>query len=179
VDKRERLKEIIKSKALRFGDFVLASGRKSNYYLNGKMVTLQSEGLGLAAELIFDIVKEFNADAIGGPTLGADPIVGAILSVAYRNNFKLDGFIVRKQSKDHGTKSLIEGPLKEGSTVVLLEDVVTTGETLIKAAKAVKNYNCEIIAMVCLIDREEGATDNIAKEGYKFIPLFKRRDFGI
>jgi len=179
LDKKERLKTVIREKALRFGEFVLASGKKSNYYLNGKMVTLDSEGLYLTAELIFQIVRELRVQAIGGPTIGADPIVGAVLAIAAMNGYKLDGFLVRKEAKDHGTKSLIEGPLKEGSKVLMVEDVVTTAGTCLKAAEALKAHRCEIMAMVCLIDRQEGAGENLAKAGYLFSPLFLREDFGL
>jgi orotate phosphoribosyltransferase len=179
MDKKEKLKQIVHQKALKFGDFVLASGKKSKYYLNGKMVTLDSEGLALTGEVMFEIAKELNVDAVGGPTLGADPMVGAILAVAGLNGEKLDGFIVRKETKDHGTKSLIEGPLKEGSRVMMVEDVVTTAGTWIKAAEHVKKMNCEIVAMVCLVDRQEGAEENLKNAGYRYLPVFRRSDFGL
>ncbi|MBD3167985.1 MAG: orotate phosphoribosyltransferase [candidate division Zixibacteria bacterium] len=179
VDKREKLKEIIKQDALKFGDFVLASGKRSNYYLNGKMVTLSSKGLILAGELIYDICRELEIDAVGGPTLGADPIIGAVLAVAGLKGKHLDGFIVRKETKDHGTKSLIEGPLEEGDRVLMVEDVVTTAGTWIKAANAVKEHGADIVTMVCLVDRESGAAENLRREGYDFKPLFFKSDFGV
>ncbi|MCP4632370.1 MAG: orotate phosphoribosyltransferase [candidate division Zixibacteria bacterium] len=179
MDKKERLREIILKDALRFGDFTLASGKKSNYYLNGKMVTLSSEGLALTGELMYNIAKELNVDAVGGPTLGADPIIGSILTVAGLKGDALGGFIVRKAVKDHGTKSLIEGPLKEGSKVLMVEDVVTTAGTWIKAAEEVNALNCEIVAMVCLVDREQTAKENLKKHGFKYLPLFYKSDFGV
>lgn len=179
MEKKERLKELIRRDALRIGDFVLASGRKSNYYINGKMVTLQAEGLSLIGELFHDIALELGADAVGGPTLGADPIVGAILAVAGLREKPLDGFIVRKAMKNHGTRSLIEGPLKEGSTVMMVEDVVTTAGTWLKAAEEVRGRNCRVAAMVCLVDREESARENLANAGYRFMPLFRKSDFGV
>ncbi len=179
MDTKERLKKLIEENALKRGEFILASGKKSNYYLNGKMVSLESEGLYLMGKLIHNIAEDLKVDAVGGPTLGADPIVGAVLAVAAMHEQKLNGFIVRKTAKDHGTKSLIEGPLKEGSKVLMVEDVVTTAGTWLKAAEAVEAHGCEIVAMVCLVDRQEGAEENVKKAGYKFMPLFKRKDFGL
>ena len=126
-DKRERLKEILLEKAIKFGDFTLASGQKSTYYINGKMATLDSEGLNLTAEIFLDMIDGIECDAVGGPTLGADPIIGAVVALAHNRGRKLSGLIVRKETKDHGTQKLIEGPVAEGMKVVVVEDVTTTG----------------------------------------------------
>src|SRR5512143_4068747 len=113
TDKKARLKEILLEKAIKFGDFTLASGKKSSYYINGKMATLDSEGLYLIAEIMLDKLAGFECDAVGGLALGADPIVGAVTALAHKRGRKMIGFIVRKEAKDHGTKSQVEGPLQE------------------------------------------------------------------
>ena len=178
-DKKARLKEKLFERAIKFGEFTLASGQKSNYYINGKMATLDSEGLNLVAGLILDMLESFDCDAVGGPTLGADPMVGAIIALAHERNRKLTGFIVRKESKDHGTKSLIEGPLDKGMRTVIVEDVATTGGSAIKAINAVRDFGCEVIKVIVIVDREQGAKENLAKLDIPFESIFNKDELGL
>ena len=179
MDKKERLKQLILEKAVRRGDFTLASGQKSNYYINGKLLSLDSEGLALMAEFFLMEIEGENIQAVGGMTLGADPIVGAILTLADSKGLKLDGFIVRKEPKGHGTRSQVEGPVKEGARVAIIEDVSTTGGSSKKAIDALKPLGCEIVKVITLVDRQQGAKENFAEWGYKFKSIFTKTELGL
>ena len=124
---RARLIELFRQHALKFGDFTLASGQKSSYYLDGRLITLHAEGLRLIAEGILERLEGIEFAAVGGMSIGADPIVGGVLTVAAERRRPLVGFLVRKQAKEHGTKRAVEGSGRAGSTVVIVEDVITTG----------------------------------------------------
>ena len=179
MDKKERLKQLILEKAVRRGDFTLASGQKSNYYINGKLLSLDSEGLALMAEFFLMEIERENIQAVGGMTLGADPIVGAILTLADSKGLKLDGFIVRKEPKGHGTRSQVEGPVKEGARVAIIEDVSTTGGSSKKAIDALKSLDCEIVKVITLVDRQQGARENFEKWGYRFSSIFTKTELGL
>ena len=169
----EELKKIIRERSILKGDFTLVSGRKSSYYINGKMTSLYSRGLYLAAKLLADIFQEEEYDAIAGPTIGADPIIGALLTLSAEMGLEKQGILIRKEQKGHGTKSLIEGDLKPGMRVILLEDVTTTGGSLLKAADAIIEGGGKITGIYALVDREEGASERIAEAGFRFKALFK------
>jgi len=179
MDKREKLKDLILEKAVKRGEFVLASGQKSNYYINGKLLSLSSNGLALMAEYFLEEIEKENVEAIGGMTIGVDPIVGAILTLADQKGLKLDGFLVRKEPKGHGTRSQVEGPVKEGARVIVIEDVTTTGGSALKAIEALKPLGCEIIGVVTLVDRQQGAVENFKKWGYRFSAIFTKDELGL
>lgn len=179
---RTRLLEILKEKSLMFGDFTLSSGLKSNYYINGKKTILDPEGLFLTAEIILDMIKDDKANAIGGPTLGADPIVGAVTSLSFLKNCPIKGFIVRKEPKGHGTGNKIEGTLEKGYSVVIVEDVVTTGNSIAKAIEAVKESDCNIVRIISILDREQGARQRFESPsggGITYSPIFTLTDLGL
>lgn len=173
MGEREELKEIFKKRSILKGDFTLASGRRSSYYINGKMTTLHSRGLYLGAKLLLDRVAGIEYEAFAGPTIGADPIIGALLSLCAERGLEREGLLIRKEAKDHGTKNLVEGRITPGMRVILLEDVATTGGSLLKAAQAIESAGGVIAAVVTLVDREEGAAANLEKAGYRFDSLFK------
>ena len=173
---RDELKRILQERSILKGDFTLVSGKKSTYYINGKMTTLSSRGLYLTAKLLLELLDEYDFDAFAGPTIGADPIIGALLTLAAERGLDREGFLIRKESKEHGTRKLVEGNIKEGSRVVLLEDVTTTGGSLIRAADAIKQSDGEIVCVVTLVDREEGAAENLAEAGFDFKSLFKVKE---
>ena len=179
--KLHRLKELILEYSYQQREVTLASGRKSNFYFDGKQTTLDPEGATLVGELMADrIANNFpQAQAVGGPTLGADPIAVAIGLVSFRRGFPLGTFIVRKEPKGHGTMNWIEGArhLKPGMRVVLVEDVITTGGSLIKASQRVVEAGLVPLGVIVLVDREEGGRENIEKEGLKVLSLFKKTDF--
>jgi orotate phosphoribosyltransferase len=179
MDKRERLKQLVLEKAVKRGEFTLTSGQKSNYYINGKLISLDSEGLALMAEFFLEEIKGENIEAVGGMVIGADPIVGAILALADKQGLKLDGFLVRKEPKGHGTRSQIEGPVKEGARVAIIEDVSTTGGSSRKAIEALKGLNCQVIKVITLVDRQQGAKENFAEWGYKFSSIFTKAELGL
>lgn len=179
MDNRERLLQLLKEKALRFGEFVLASGKKSDYYINGKLISLDPEGLYLLSEIILEKIKDDKVDAVGGMTLGADPMVGGVISLAGQRGLPLRGFIVRKERKDHGTESQVEGTLRKGDRVVIVEDVSTTGGSSLKAIKVVEALGCQVVKVIALVDRDEGTKETFARGEYEFEPIFTTSDLGI
>jgi orotate phosphoribosyltransferase len=173
MNEREELRDILKKRSILKGDFTLVSGRKSSYYINGKMTTLHSRGLYLSAKLLLEKLGTVEYDGFAGPTIGADPIIGALLALSAERGLEREGFLIRKEAKDHGTKNLVEGNLKRGMRIVLLEDVATTGGSLIKAARAVEGAGGTIVAVFTIVDREEGAFENLREAGYAFSSLFR------
>ncbi len=163
ADKRE-LFHLLKTKALSRGKFILSSGKESDFYLDARLVTLSAAGAYLSGRLILDIVDEYLPDAVGGPTLGADPMVGAIASLSHQAGRPINTFIIRKTPKAHGKQQQIEGPLiKEGGSVVVIDDVATTGKAFVESIEVLKKMHIDIKAAVCLIDRQEGAREALAK----------------
>jgi len=174
---KKRLLKLLKHKALKRGRVVLSSGKVSNYYLDGRLVTLNPQGAYLIASIILELIKHKKISAIGGPTLGADPIVGAVISLAATKNKPLSGFIVRKSAKKHGMQRLIEGPfLHKGSRVILVDDVATTGGSLVEAKRALSSLRIKVDCAIVIVDRGEGARENLARVGCRLISLFKKRD---
>ena len=135
AEMRQRLNELIRERAMLHGDFVLRSGARSTFYLDCRQITLHPEGAYLVASLILERLRGVQVHAVGGPALAAVPIVGAVCATSYAIGRPLAGFVVRKEAKDHGTGNLIEGPLTPGASVVLVEDTLTTGGELLRAAR--------------------------------------------
>src|SRR5258706_9989301 len=168
------LRDIIRQKSLRVGDFTLSSGKKSSYYLDCRMTTLDPRGALLIARLILKRIRaeRIKADAIGGLTMGADPIATAVAVVSGLEDNPIQAFIVRKETKGHGTQRSIEGyDGKPGSRVIVVDDVCTTGDSILKAAERAEEAGYKVTAAFCVVDREEGGTELIAKR-YPFYPLF-------
>jgi len=172
VELRSRLLDLILEKCFRLGDFTLASGRKSDYYIDGRIASLHPEGAYCIGNLFIDWCIKHEADAVGGLTLGADPIVGAIVALSRLSSRPMRGFIVRKKQKEHGTGKLVEGDIREGDNAVIVEDVVTTGASAMDAINAAKAAGARVKAVLAVVDREEGGAEVFAKEGLIFIPLF-------
>ena len=163
---KERLGEIILERSFKYSEnppFTLASGRKSNYYFNCKPTTLDPEGMNLIGSIIFDMIKDSGITAAGGLTLGADPIANALSVISYQKGKPIKSFIVRKDVKDHGTKSAIEGSVKAGDRVLIIDDVITTGGSTITAIEQVRKAGLVVDRVITLIDREEGGRENIQK----------------
>lgn len=169
---RTELLQHLLEHSFRTGEFTLASGRKSNYYINGKLTTLDARGAYLVARTFLAMLADDVPDAVGGLTLGADPIIGAMLALAGLEDLSLRGCIVRKQSKDHGTKSLVEGTLREGDRVVVVEDVVTTGGSSMQAIEAVRALGCTVDRVVAIVDREEGGKAALEAAGCRLEAIF-------
>jgi len=177
---KTRLSVLLKKEALKTGKFVLSSGKTSNYYLDGRIITLTPEGAYLAASIILELIKDKGIDAVGGPTLGADPIVGAVACLSHINNIPIKTFIVRKGVKEHGTQRQIEGPaLKKGDRVILVDDVATTGKALIEAKEALDKMGVEVERAIVIVDRGEGASVNLANAGLRLESIFSRQDLGL
>lgn len=177
---KTKLAALLKKEALKKGRFVLSSGKVSNYYLDGRLITLTAEGAYLVANIILGLIKDENIAAIGGPTLGADPIVGAIAALSHINKTPLKAFIVRKATKEHGTQQLIEGPsLEKGARVILIDDVATTGKSLIEAKEALEKKGAVVRRAIVIVDRCEGAKENLAKAGLELEAIFSIEDLGV
>ena len=163
---KERLGEIILERSFKYSEnppFTLASGRQSNYYFNCKPTTLDPEGMNLIGSIIFDMIKDSGITAAGGLTLGADPIANALSVISYQKGKPIKSFIVRKDVKDHGTKSAIEGSVKAGDRVLIIDDVITTGGSTITAIEQARKAGLVVDRVITLIDREEGGRENIQK----------------
>ena len=173
---REQLRKLLKSESLMFGDFTLASGKKSTFYFDSKRTTLRPDGAWLTARQILALIRErgIKADAIGGLTLGADPIVCPVAALSHAEGPALRAFIVRKEAKEHGTGRRIEGNLPERSRVIVVDDVVTTAGSTLKAIEAAEEEGHTVVAVICLVDREQGGTERLA--AYPFYPLFRKGD---
>jgi len=177
---RDRLADIIKEQCLAFGDFALASGQRSSYFIDGKQATLDSEALYCLAHLILDEIRDDAIDAVGGMTLGADPIVGGTIAVAGSLGIPLRGFIVRKERKERGMGDQVAGPLRDGDRVVMLEDTVTTGGMTLKAIEAVeRERDVAIVKVIAMVDRLQGARENIENEGFELVSLFTVEELGV
>jgi len=153
------------------GEFTLTSGKRSNYYIDGKRITLSPEGAYWVGKAIFDLLRGVGIDAIGGVATGAYPIVTAAALVSHLEGKPIPSFIVREVTKGHGTKSQIEGHLKQGSRVAIVDDVLTTGGSVSKAIEAVEMAKCKVVKIIVLVDRHEGGSDRLKKEGYDFTAL--------
>lgn len=175
---KKRLADIILEKSFRFSEepFTLSSGLKSNYYFDCKKTSLDPEGMNLIGNIVFDTLKDSAIDAVGGLSLGADPIANSIALVSFQQGRPINPFIVRKDAKGHGTKSRIEGNVKAGDRVAILDDVVTTGASTITAIEAAREAGLVIDRVIVLVDREEGGTENILKYVARIEPVIRRSE---
>ena len=177
---KRRLAVLLAQEALKKGNFTLSSGKASNYYLDGRIITLTPEGAYLTANIILKLIKDNDIDAVGGPTLGADPIVGAVAALSHMHKISLKTFIVRKAAKEHGMQRQIEGPaLKEGSRALLVDDVATTGKSLIEAKEALDKIGVIADKVIVIVDRCEGARENLALKGLTLEPIFTIKELGV
>lgn len=180
--KRARLIEIVKARSFQTGpEMKLASGRTSTFYFNMKPTMLDAEGAWLIADLICDQLQGVEADLVGGLEMGAVPIASATAAIAHTRGRMLSAFFVRKQAKEHGTKSLIEGLARDetmaGQKVVIVEDVTTTGGSSIKAAEAIRAAGGDIVRVITVVDRQEGAVEAFAAAKLDLRPLLTLSDF--
>lgn len=148
--------------------FELASGKKSRVYIDCKKTTHSAHGMVLIGNLIFDRVSGLGVDAIGGLTLGADPIADAVSYTSHINGNDINTFVVRKTPKGHGLKRIIEGDVQEGSKVIIVDDVVTTGQSTIEAIEKAREYGLKIIKVIVLVDRQEGGKESIQEKDIDF-----------
>lgn len=182
---KERLIQMIYERAFKYSEepvFRLVSGRMSNYYFNCKMVTLNPEGMYLIGNIIFEMLKDLKVNGIGGLTLGADPIADAVAYTSYLKGKPIEAFVVRKNAKSHGTMQWIEGNVKAGDNVVIVDDVITTGKSTIEAITRAKEAGLKIVKVIALVDRQEGGYENIMEQlkdikvDYKLADVVVTRD---
>jgi orotate phosphoribosyltransferase len=174
---RDRLLELFKTRAVAFGDFVLASGKRSRYYINSKLVLFHSEAVALLGESLFRATEDLTIQAVGGLEVGAIPMAAACVYRYHQAGRALEGFFVRKAAKGHGSQERVEGRLNAGDRVVILDDVLTTGESCVQAIEAAEAKGATVERVVCIVDRLQGARDRLAK--YDFRPLYTIRELGI
>ena len=176
---KQLLMELVREHALEFGQFTLASGKQAHFYLDCRKVTLHSEGARQVGEGILELLGDPLPDAVGGMAIGADPISAAVITVAAYQDRLLRGFIVRKETKQHGQGRMVEGPVEPGERVVIVEDVVTTGGSSLRAIEHVEAFGLHVDGVIAIIDRLEGGAEAFAERGYKLRTLLTVADFGI
>ncbi|MBV9774235.1 MAG: orotate phosphoribosyltransferase [Gemmatimonadetes bacterium] len=175
MSERDRLLGLLLERSFRLGDFVLASGARSRYYIDCRTTTTHAEGQFLVGRLGFALLEEAGPtpDAVGGLTMGADPVAYAVAHASWIAGRPVHAFSVRKEPKAHGTGKRIEGCFTEGSRVVVVEDVITSGGSALKACEAVRAEGGEVLAVLALVDRESGGTEAIEAAGYPVRSLFR------
>jgi orotate phosphoribosyltransferase len=175
---REKLANLLREKSLKRGEFILASGQKSDYYLDCRLTTLDSEGALHTGYCVLELLDRMGVkpDAIGGLSMGADPVVSAAIVVSAIEKRPLQGFLVRKEAKGHGRKKQIEGmEVTEGKRVVIVDDVCTTGGSTLEAIGAAEREGCEVIAVISVVDREQGGSEML-RQKYKYGTVFTARE---
>lgn len=164
--------------ALQFGEFLLSAGKRSNYYFDGRLVTLDPQGAQLVTAALLPVMYESGAEAIAGPAVAAVPMVAAITLSSQEHGRPVPGLIVRAQAKGHGTGRLIEGPLINGSRVAVVDDTCSTGASLFHAINALEAKQCRIVKVMCILDRKQGGSDELRSRGYDFMALLEADEQG-
>jgi orotate phosphoribosyltransferase len=176
-----KLLKLLKSRSFQRGSFRLASGQMSDYYMDGRMTAVCSEGAFLIGEVLYERTKDLQIDALGGLESGAIPLTTAAVISYHSHGRNMEGFWVRDKVKAHGTRKLVEGSLNSGARVVILDDVITKGFSALKAMKQVQEIGCNVVLVLALVDRMEGAAELFQAEGggVKYQAVFTIRDFGV
>lgn len=176
--RRERLGALLAERSFRTGDFTLASGRKSNYYVDCRLTTMHAEGQALIGPVGLDALAAAGVEPerIGGLTMGADPIAYAVAGESFRRGQPIHAFSVRKEAKEHGRGRRIEGCFEPGARVVVVEDVITTGGSALRACEAIREADGEILTVLALVDRCEGGREAIEAAGHSVISLYTVQD---
>jgi orotate phosphoribosyltransferase len=173
----QQLLKLLCERSFRRGSFKLASGDTSEYYIDGKMSQVHSKGAALLGEVLYERTKDLKFDAIGGLEVGAVPLTTAAVISYHLHGREMEGFWVRSEVKQHGTKKLIEGNLQPGSRVVIIEDVVTRGESAAKAIRAVLQHGCKVVQVITIVDRLGGAAEVFRELGVtEYHPIFTIKD---
>jgi len=169
---RDRLRQMLLERSMRFGEFVLSSGATSNYYIDVRKTSLHPEGLKLISHMFHEILQTDNVTAVGGLTLGADPLVAGLMLYSAERGRPLEGFLVRRTTKDHGLRGQVEGNLAGHKRVAILDDVITSGESVLIAAEAAESYKAQVVRVLAVVDRGQGATQIFQQRGLPFTTLF-------
>lgn len=175
---RDRLREILVERSVRLGDFTLASGARSSYYVDARRSTMCAEGQYLTGRVCLDAFRGSGLEAthVGGLTMGADPVSYAMARESFVQGSPLDGFSVRKQAKEHGTGQRIEGGLPEGARCLVVEDSMTSGGSALKAIEAIEAFGATVVGVLTLVDREEGGRARLEGAGYPLVAVFTGRE---
>jgi orotate phosphoribosyltransferase len=181
LNDRSSLQELLLERSVQRGDFVLASGRRSSYYIDCRLTTMSAPGLILIGRLGLAALAHagWRPRSIGGLTLGADPVAYAIAAASFNAEDPIDAFSVRKEAKGHGTKRVIEGNLRAGDPVVVVEDVITSGESAARAAAAVEDAGGRVLGILAVVDREEGGREALQAKGRSVIALTNVSELGL
>lgn len=171
---KDRLRSLLVRRSLRLGDFTLASGARSSYYIDARLTTMSAEGQALVGEVCLDAIENAGLDVsyVGGLTLGADPVTYAVAHESWSRDRPLDGFTVRKSAKSHGTGKRIEGGLPEGARTVVVEDTMTTGGSALEAIEVVREHGATVEALLVLVDRSEGGRETIESADVPVVAVF-------
>jgi orotate phosphoribosyltransferase len=180
TDVRQQLIDYIAAEAVFHGDFTLTSGKKASYYVDLRKVSLDHRVAPLIGQVMIDLIREVpDVVAVGGMTMGADPVAAAILHQGAAQGLEYDAFVVRKEPKDHGRGKQVEGPDLAGKRVIVLEDTSTTGGSPLKAIEALKKVGAEIAAVAVVVDRDTGAREVIEGAGYPYFAAIGLKDLGL
>ncbi len=177
-DKSELI-ELIKVQALQIGSFQLASGKTASFYLDCRKVTLDGKGANLVGNGMLKLIGNDLPNCVGGMAIGADPITAAIITLAHQQGHSLRGFIVRKEPKAHGTGQQVEGPVTPGQRAIIVEDVATTGGSLIAAVERAREFGLMVDRAIAIVDRNQGAAARLAEIGVAFDALVSLEELGI
>ena len=176
----QKLHELIERESLNFGEFTLASGLTSHYLFRLSQATMSGEAMSIICAAIVDLMKRLSIRSIGGLEIGAVPIAAAVAYAAHAKDYPVDAFYVRKERKKHGARQLIEGHVARGAEALVVDDVTTGGGSVIKAIKGVReDFGCTVRYALSIVDREQGATEALAKEGVTLLSFFKGSDFNL
>jgi len=173
---RDRLRQMLLDRSMRFGEFVLSSGATSHYYIDVRKTSLHPDGLRMISKMFWEVLQADQVTAIGGLTMGADPLVTGVMLYSAEHGRPLEGFLVRRSGKDHGTRGQVEGNLAGHKRVAILDDVITSGESSIIAAEAAESYKAEVVRVLTVVDRAQGAGQIFQQRGYPFTSLFSIGD---
>jgi orotate phosphoribosyltransferase len=184
VTDQEALRRLLLQRSVQQGDFVLASGRRSSFYIDCRLTTMSAEGMVIIGRMGLAAIEGagWAPQAVGGLTLGADPVAYAIAAASYLNRTAtslVDAFTVRKEAKTHGTKRLIEGNLRDGDAVVVVEDVITSGASAARAASAIEDAGGNVLGVLAVVDREEGGRQMLESAGRRVVTLIGVSDLGL
>jgi orotate phosphoribosyltransferase len=172
ANERDQLRQMLLERSMRFGEFVLSSGATSNYYIDVRKTSLHPTGLAMISKLFWESIAGDDVTAVGGLTLGADPLVAGLMLYSASKGKPLEGFLVRRTTKDHGLRGQVEGNLAGHKRVVILDDVITSGESALIAAEAAESYKAQVVRVLAVVDRAQGGAQAFQQRGLPFSALF-------